>query len=90
MQQFIRNHPADVMGVLNGFDRIRFRGTQRWLANERGMMGFLWKLQVKLKHFKPYALKLTRELREHVCVNGREWLCRELDRQGIGYVRRAN
>lgn len=190
MQQFIKNHQADVMGVLNGFDRIRFRGTQRWLANERGMMGFLWRLQVKLKHFKPYALKLTRDLREHiealaeqngrpssylystvlpkedlarqiarddgisegligvlscvepcftyevgpnaktkhlelrrrwlkclhyylyfidpvfgfghlrlqtwfpftmhVCINGREWLCRELDRQRIGYVRRAN
>jgi len=54
------------MGVLNGFDRIRFRGTQRWLANERGMMGFLWKRQGKLKHFKPYALKLTAELRESI------------------------
>ena len=25
-----------------------------------------------------------------VCLNGREWLCRELDRAGIGYVRREN
>ena len=24
------------------------------------------------------------------CLNGREWLCRELDRAGIGYVRREN
>ncbi len=25
-----------------------------------------------------------------VCMNGREWLCRELDRAGVGYVRREN
>jgi hypothetical protein len=26
----------------------------------------------------------------HVCVNGREWLCRELTKQGIGFERRDN
>ena len=26
----------------------------------------------------------------HVCINGREWLCRELDAAGIGYRRRDN
>ena len=190
MQQFIRKHGPDVMGVLNGFDRIRFRGTQRWLANTRGMLSFLWQVQVKLIEFKKYSMgrtlalikdiealaerggrpseylrssavskeELARqvaaddgieegligvwrsvepcfsyrarpnpqiqrwELRRywmkclhyylyfidpifgfghlrlqswfpftiHVNLNGREWLCRELDRQQIGYVRRAN
>lgn len=190
MQQFIRKHQADVMGVLSGFDRIRFRGTLRFLATVRGLTGFLWKVQVKLKEFRPYAMQLTDEMRDavkslaeeagrpvrylntpgiskeevalqiarrdgiteglicvpsavepcfsdevgpnaetkhlelrrrrlkclhqyldfidpqfgfgplrlqtwfpftvHVCLNGREWLCRELDRRGIGYVRRDN
>lgn len=190
MRQFIRKHCADVMGVLSGFDRIRFRGTLLWLATERGLMSFLWKVQVKLKEFKRYSTGLTDEIRDtvkaiaqaagrpvqyldtptiskedfarriaeydgitaglicvvtsvepcfsyeirrnaqtkhlelrrgwlkclhqylyfidplfgfghlrlqtwfpftiHVCVNGREWLCRELDRQGIGYLRRDN
>lgn len=190
MKQFITQHQDDVMGVLNGLDRIRFRGTQRWLATVRGMMSFLWKVQVKLKEFKDYALDRTARLKQHVetlaqesgrpsaylyssqeskedlakqlaardgieqgligvwrCVepaysfavgknraekrlelrrpfgkcthyylyfidpvfgfghlrlqtwfpftihvnlNGREWLCRELDRQGVGYVRRDN
>lgn len=190
MQQFIKNHQADVLGVLSGFDRIRFRGTQRFLATEQGLMNFLWKVQVKLKEFKPYAMHLTREVRQriealaekngrpltylystapskeniarkiaredgitegligvlscvepcfsyevgpnaktkhlelrrrwlkclhfylyfidpqfgfghlrlqtwfpftiHVCLNGREWLCRKLDRRGVGYVRRDN
>ena len=26
----------------------------------------------------------------HVCVNGREWLCRELTQAGIGFQRRDN
>jgi hypothetical protein len=26
----------------------------------------------------------------HLCLNGREWLARQLDARGIGYVRRAN
>lgn len=190
MDQFSRKHQADVSGVLSGFDRIRFRGTQRWLANVRGMMAFLWKVQVKLKEFKAYSIQLTKDIRRHVetlasdagrpveyfntpglskedtarhiakrdgitegliavlesvdpcfsyevgpnrqtqqielrrklmkckhqylyfihprlgfghlrlqtwfpftmhvCLNGREWLCRELDRAAVGYVRRHN
>jgi hypothetical protein len=66
VKQFITNHQADVMGVLNGFDRIRFRGTQRWLATVGGMMSFLWKVQVKLKEFKDYALDRTARLKQHV------------------------
>ena len=66
MQQFIRNHQADVMGVLSGFDRIRFRGTHRFLATEQGLMNFLWKVQVKLKEFKPYAMNLTQEIRQRI------------------------
>jgi hypothetical protein len=42
MQQFIRKRQADVMGVLSGFDRIRFRGTLRWLATVPGLRRFLW------------------------------------------------
>jgi hypothetical protein len=178
------------MGVLSGFDRIRFRGTIRWLATEVGMMRFLWVIQMKLKDFRAYAQTLTEQTRRtveqlaqsagrpvrylnlpgvskedvarriaeqdgvreglicvltnvepcfsyeihrnaqtkhlelrrgwlkclhqylyfidpvlgfghlrlqtwfpftiHVCVNGREWLCRDLDRAGVGYVRRDN
>jgi hypothetical protein len=190
MNQFIKRHAKKLRGVLSGFDRIRFRGTQRFLANERGLMNFLWRVQVKLKDFKTYAQRLTARLRLHVeglaeaksrpveylessrvskedrareiaqrdgideglicvltsvepcrsysvgpnaqtkhlelrygsskclhqylyfidrkfgfghlrlqtwfpftihvCVNGREWMCRELTRRGIGFVRRQN
>ena len=29
-------------------------------------MSFLWKVQVKLKEFKPYAMNLTREIRDRI------------------------
>ena len=35
------------MGAIKGLDRIRFRGTFRWLANEQGMRTFLGKFNIK-------------------------------------------
>lgn len=190
MNQFIKKHAQQLWGVLSGFDRIRFRGSQRFLANERGLMNFLWLVQIKLKEFREYACQITEQVRTHVeslaeangrpveylassstskedrareiarrdgieeglicvltsvepcrsfelgpnaqtkhlelryvpskclhqylyfvdrkfgfghlrlqtwfpftihvCVNGREWMCRELARRGIGFVRRQN
>jgi hypothetical protein len=42
-------------------------------------LGFL---HARLQSWFPFDLR--------VCLNGREWLCRELDRAGIGYARREN
>ena len=54
MYQFIRRHQNDIHGVLSGFDRIRFRGTIRWFGSVRGVMSFLWKVQMRraLPHFQ--------------------------------------
>ena len=32
MISFLARHASKIKGVLHGFDRIRFRGTLRWLA----------------------------------------------------------
>ena len=190
MLQFIEKHANDVMGVISGFDRIRFRGTLRWLATVHGLACFLGSLRILLKDFTEYAKGLTTQIRGtieamaqeaarptiylnstaiskeeyaraiasrdhvreglicvlscvepcfsyevranaetkhlelrggrlkclhqylyfidpqlgfghlrlqtwfpftiHVCVNGREWLCRKLDGQDIAYLRRDN
>jgi hypothetical protein len=37
---------------------------------------------VRLQTWLPFGLR--------VCLNGREWLCRQLDRDGVGYDRRDN
>lgn len=190
MQSFLQRHAGNVIGLLSGFDRVLFRGTQRMLATARGLMNYLWSMQILLKDFGDWSEELTRQLRagseqvmmeagrpcqylsnpsvskeelarriaerdgitsgpicllsavepcwsyelvkdrasrklvlepryrkclhlyhyhQHdqlgfmhvrlqtwlplgvrVCLNGREWLCRELDRTGIGYQRRDN
>jgi hypothetical protein len=39
-------------------------------------------LHARLQTWFPFDLR--------ICFNGREWLCRELDRAGVGYLRREN
>jgi hypothetical protein len=39
-------------------------------------------LHLRLQTWFPFAL--------HLCLNGRHWLARQLDQQGIGYVQREN
>jgi hypothetical protein len=64
MLSFLARHASKINGVLYGFDRIRFRGTLRWLANTKGMLNWLWHRRVLLKEFKPLALSLTEEVRK--------------------------
>src|SRR4029077_18017553 len=62
MHQFIKRHENDILGVLSGFDRIRFRGTIRWFGSIRGVMSFLWELQVRLTQFTAWAKGLTQQI----------------------------
>lgn len=191
MKQFTEKLTDRLLGVLSGFDRLRFRGTLLLLTSEGGMMEFLWQNQVLLTDFREYVATVTERVRLsgerlaarsllgkvhylpttriskeqfvqdlirrqpdregliavlscvepcrsfdvhkdavakrlrlrlaerqclhhyfyfrhrelgllhvrlqtwfpftiHVCLNGREWLARKLDRSGIGYTRRDN
>ena len=53
-----------IMGAIRGLDRIRFRGTLRWLANESGMRTFLSSQRILFKDFKQWAEGLTFSIRE--------------------------
>ncbi len=64
MRQFIQRHQDQMLGVLSGFDRMRFRGTLRLLTNVGGMMGFLSLVGVLLKDFMVYAEGVTKRLRQ--------------------------
>lgn len=64
MKTFIQRFGTKILGILHGFDRIRFRGTRRFLANVAGMMSFLWHRQVLLKDFKAYAANITAAVRQ--------------------------
>jgi len=64
VQRFITNHADKITGVLNGFDRLVFRGTLRPIAYVGGLKRLLWDHHVLLKDFGPYAQRLTDQLRE--------------------------
>jgi hypothetical protein len=64
MKQFIQRHAAHVIGSLSGFDRVRLRGTLRWLSNLRGMASFLRASNVLLKEFTKYAQGITEQIRD--------------------------
>jgi hypothetical protein len=186
---FLEQHRDLVMGRLSGFDRLRFRGSLRWLSCAAGMGKYLNAVGVRLKDFDGHVAKVTGWIRQatqkladqarrpirylassatskeeraeaiaqedgiqqglvcvltcvepcwsfgivrdhnrhiqvgrvyrkclhyyfylidpriglmhlrlqswypfavHVCLNGREWLCRELERTQVGYRRREN
>jgi hypothetical protein len=64
MNSFIQRHRDVVIGQLNGFDRVRFRGTKRFLATVGGMFNFLFRIKVLLKDFKGYAMSVTEQIRQ--------------------------
>ncbi len=63
MKRFIARYADRIIGVLNGFDRLVFRGTLRRLSFAEGLMSLLWKRQVLLKDFGGYAQAVTEQLK---------------------------
>ena len=64
MKTFLTQHAEEIKGTLSGFDRVRFRGTLRWLANTKGLMSWLWRAKVLLKDFKEYSMGLTDQIKQ--------------------------
>lgn len=60
MYAFIQRHQQDVIGVLKGFDRMRFRGTLRSISYAEGVDRFLGAVGVRYRDFKEFALGLSR------------------------------
>jgi hypothetical protein len=64
MQSFLQRYAPRIHGVLHGFDRLRFRGTFRDLAFNRGMSGFLFAVGVAFKNFSSYVNQTTQQVRQ--------------------------
>lgn len=62
MQSFLHRLGGSIYGVLSGFDRIRFRGTQRLIASVRGLSSYLAFRRILLKDFKPYVTQVTEQI----------------------------
>src|SRR5450432_2846682 len=63
MNSFLQRHAPSVTGMLSGWDRIRFRGTLRLLANSSGLSTLLTYFDILLKEFKAYAMNLSEQLK---------------------------
>lgn len=64
MQTFLARFGSEIKGVLSGFDRVRFRGTIRWLASERGLGTYLSTRRILLKDFKGWAMGRTDQIKQ--------------------------
>jgi hypothetical protein len=59
MKSFLPRLGSLVLGVLHGFDRLRFRGSKRLLCTPGGVFSFLAQGPVLLKDYKTYAKQTT-------------------------------
>src|SRR5262249_15655520 len=62
MKSFLQRFGSLILGVLHGFDRLRFRGSKRLLCNPGGVYSFLAQGPVPLKDYKAYAKETTMAL----------------------------
>ncbi len=53
-----------IIGAVSGLDRIRFRGTLRWLANKSGLASFMGHSHILLKDFAGWVNGLTVQIRD--------------------------
>lgn len=59
MKSFLQRFGAFVLGVLHGFDHLRFRGSKRLLCYPAGVSSFLSKMRVPLVDYKEHYAKET-------------------------------
>lgn len=56
-------YAKSICGAISGWDRIRFRGTIRWLANTSGINSYLSARGILLKDFGNWAESITAKVR---------------------------
>src|SRR3990170_478564 len=64
MKKLMELYRDRIMGAISGLDRIRFRGTLRWLASERGLRTFMNHAGILLKDFADWVEGLTAQVRD--------------------------
>ena len=84
MTSFLQRFAGLILGVLSGFDRLRFRGTYRGLAHPKGLFGFLCHRHVLLKDFGDFAHTTSQQIR-----TATEQLAHQLQRP-VHYLQRPS
>jgi hypothetical protein len=65
MERFVTRHHDRIIGILTGFDRMRFRGTLRSISYTQGLQKWLNSRGVLLKDFGAFAEQRSTELTAH-------------------------
>ena len=60
---FLTQHQADVIGILSGLDRLRFKGSLPQLYYPRTMEAYLEVKKILFKDFKQFATDLTQRIK---------------------------
>ena len=63
MRQFLAAHSPLIQGVINGYDRMLFRGTLRFLAFLEGMTGFMKRRCMLHKDFMAWSGSVTERIK---------------------------
>jgi hypothetical protein len=63
VESFLHRHQADVIGVLEGLDRVMFRGTLRSICHDAGMDRFLGCNRILYKQFGLFAKGLSDQVK---------------------------
>jgi hypothetical protein len=85
MRKLMELYSGRIRGAISGWDRLRFRGTVRWLASVRGLGSYMSTHGILLKDFGEWAGKITAAVRS-ACAARAESLgipLLYLDRAGV-------
>ncbi|MFO1040165.1 MAG: hypothetical protein U0941_00180 [Planctomycetaceae bacterium] len=72
MKSFLQQMSSKIKGALSGLDRVRFRGTIRWLSSLRGMGSYMGTMKILLKDVKKWVKARTAEIEAATTVLGKE------------------
>lgn len=72
MKNFMRMYAKNIRGAISGWDRLRFRGTIRWLANTAGINSYLSTRGILLKDFGKWAESITAQVRSQCAQQARD------------------
>lgn len=64
MLEFMKLYSKNIVGAISGWDRIRFRGTIRWLSSTRGINTYVSTKSILMKHFGQWANQVTKKVRD--------------------------
>lgn len=66
MKRFLFTYKDYIETVLHGFDRIIIKGHIKYFYHPNNFYYFLVQENIKLKDFKPYVLRVTGKIKEHI------------------------